>query len=149
MILTMSLPQEELLSRLRDAIAKGPRLRLLVLFGSHATGRTRASSDVDIGIVPLEADMPFGEELALASTLSAATGTEVDIVRLDDVPPLLGREVARSGVCVFEVSPGVFAAWRAGAMSRWFDFDETIAPHRARFLQRLAAGARGAGGGRP
>jgi hypothetical protein len=34
--------------------------------------------------------------------------------------------------------PGTFAAFRAEAMSRWIDFEETIAPHRAHFLRRLA-----------
>jgi hypothetical protein len=86
--------------------------------------------------------MSIGEELAFASALSAVTGTEVDLVRLDGAPPLLGREIARVGVCVFEAEAGAFAAWRAAAISEWIDFDEMIAPHRARFLERLASKGR-------
>ena len=62
------------------------------------------------------------------------------MVRLDGAP-LPEAEVARSGVCIFEGTPGAFAAFRADAMSRWIDFDDTLAPHRAQFLRRLA-GAR-------
>jgi predicted RNA polymerase sigma factor len=66
---------------------------------------------------------------------------EVDLVRLGEAP-LLDAEVARDGVCLTEAAPGVFAAFRADAMSRWIDFDETLAPHRARFLQRVVEARR-------
>lgn len=134
----MSAPDPALLAKLRSAVASGPPLRLAVLFGSRATGRATAHSDVDVGIVPMDRQLALGEELALASALSAATGLEVDVVRLDEDAPLLGREVARSGSVLFEAEPGTFNAWRATAMSRFIDFEEMIAPHRERFLQRLA-----------
>ena len=112
----------------------------MVMFGSQARGTAALASDVDVdvGIVPTDRSLTVAEELAFASALSAVTGTEVDLVRLDQVDPFLGCEVARSGVCVFEDEPGAFAAWRAAAISDWIDFDEVIAPHRERFLQRLA-----------
>jgi len=128
--------------RLRAALASGPPLRLAVLFGSRATGRARAGSDFDIGIAPVDPGLSLNEELLLASRLSAAVSAEVDVVRLDDEAPLLGAEVVRGGICLFEATPGTFAAYRATAMSRWIDFEETIAPHRATFLRRLAEGPR-------
>lgn len=137
-----------LIAKVRAAVASGPPARLVVLFGSRATGKAVAGSDIDIGIVPADAQMSIGEELGFASALSAVTGTEVDLVRLDHAAPLLGREVALSGVCLLEEHPGVFAAWRAAAMSEWIDFDEMIAPHRERFLQRLTQSA-ARDGGRP
>jgi predicted nucleotidyltransferase len=114
---------------------------LAVLFGSRATGRARTASDFDIAILPVDPELSLHDELALAASLSAAASAEVDLVRLDDDAPLLGAEVARTGVCLLEAAPGTFAAYRASAMSRWIDFDATIAPHRARFLRRLAAGS--------
>ena len=134
------LPTEdtELRERLAAAVTRGPRLRLAVLFGSRATGKARPGSDVDVGIVPVNAGLPLSEELALASALSGAATAEVDLVRLDQDNPLLGAEVARTGVCLFEEAPGTFAAYRADAMSTWIDFEWTMAPHHARFLRRLA-----------
>ena len=73
--------------------------------------------------------------------MSSLLGVDVDLVRLDQDDPLLGREVAMHGKCVFEAAPGTFSAYRANATSRWLDFDETIAPHRQRFLARLSARA--------
>lgn len=133
-------PDPQLVARLREVLRGGPPLRLAVLFGSRASGRARASSDVDIGILPMDPNLTLADELNLASDLSGAAGAEVDLVRLDGDNPLLGREVALTGVCLQESEPGVFAAYRADAMACWIDFDETIAPHRERFLKRLARG---------
>jgi len=131
-----------LTDRLAAALTKGPPLRLAVLFGSRATGKAHEGSDFDVGIVPVQADLALSEELALASTLSGAVSAEVDLVRLDQDNPLLGAEVARTGVCLFEAAPGTFAAYRADAMSTWIDFEWTVAPHRQRFLRRLAEAVR-------
>ena len=92
----------------------------------------------DVGILPIGA-LTLQAELELAAALSAAVEREVDLVRLDTADPLVGREVAQTGVCLLESAPGEFAAFRATAMSRWVDFEETIAPHRSRFLRRLAS----------
>jgi predicted nucleotidyltransferase len=113
---------------------------LAVLFGSRATGEGHDRSDFDIGIIPVDPSLTLHAELALAASLSAATSAEIDLVRLDEDAPLLGAEVARTGLCLFEIAPGTFAAYRASAMSRWIDFETTIAPHRAHFLRRLASG---------
>ncbi len=129
---------DPVIARLRAALAASPFLRLAVLFGSRAAGLSRPSSDFDIGVLPRDSDLSLDAELALASRLSAVVGGEVDLVRLDRDDPLIGREVAAHGLCLFEAEPGAFAAYRASAASRWVEFDETIAPYRRAFLRRLA-----------
>jgi predicted nucleotidyltransferase len=124
------------------ALARGPRLRLAVLFGSQARGTGARGSDFDVGVIPVDESLSLHEELLLASALSGVTGTEVDVVRLDGAAPLLAAEVARDGVCLLEETPGAFASFRARAISEWVDFEEMIAPHRARFLHRLSGGSR-------
>lgn len=136
----MSQPEGASLQCLRVALARSQLVRLGVLFGSRAAGTARPGSDFDIGILPFDPDLSLHAELGLAADLSSAVGAEVDLVRLDQDDPLLGREVARNGICLFEESPGAFTAYRARALSTWLDFEETIAPHRERFLRRLATG---------
>jgi hypothetical protein len=130
-------PDPKLVEVLRAALTRGPALQLAVLFGSRARGDAREDSDFDLGIVPVDPALSLHDELALAAVLSEAVRGEVDVVRLDADNPLLGREVAHTGVCVFEPRPGAFSAYRAEAVSRWLDFDAAIAPYRARFLSRL------------
>ena len=134
-------PDTDLIAKLRSALVLGPRLKLAVLFGSRALGAPRSPrSDVDVGIVPFDSALDLRAELSLASALSGAVALEIDLVRLDREEPVLDREVAVDGVCLYEEAPGVFAAWRAEAASRFIEFEETIAPHRERFLRRLAGG---------
>lgn len=128
-----------LVAKLRAVLSSGPPLRLAVLFGSQVTGRARAGSDFDIAILPVDTNLSLRDELTLASSLSEVAAAEVDLVRLDKEDPLLHREIALHGICLAELQPGEFSAYRANAVSRWIEFDEIIAPHRERFLRRLAA----------
>lgn len=72
-------------------LALHPELRLVVLFGSVATGRARADSDLDIAV---RAERPLSPEqrLTLIGELAEATGRPVDLVDLATVgEPLLGQ----------------------------------------------------------
>ena len=135
----MTSARDDLVATLRDAIAQAPPMRLVVLFGSRARDRARPDSDVDVGIVPVDAALPLGAELALQSALSKAAGSEVDLVRLDGDDLLVGREAALHGVLVYEERPGLYAGWRARAMSEWLDFETSLGPARERWLERIAA----------
>ena len=130
--------QGERLENLSKVLAESGRVRLAILFGSQATGRARPDSDVDIGIVPT-AELSLAEELSLAQALEEVVRSPVDLVRLDRGDALLGREVATTGLCLFEEKAGAFTAYRAMAMAEWIDFDEVMAPHRAALLHRLAS----------
>ena len=98
--------------------AEIPELELLVLFGSEATGRTRSGSDVDVGVrcdVPADLDALF---LALAPRLET---DRLDLVDLRRAGPLLAFQVARSGVVLFERSPGIFREFQSLASRRYAD----------------------------
>lgn len=129
---------DELLRRVRDVCLDVGGVRLAIVFGSHATGKAGTQSDVDVGLLPSDPELPLAPELELARRLSLAVDAEVDLVRLDRDDPFLGFEVARTGRLAVEAAPGLFAAYRADAVSRWFDFEETIAPHRKAYLERLS-----------
>lgn len=112
-------------------------MRLAVLFGSAARGGERASSDLDVG-VQLE---PRGPSLAsLAVALSRAAGREVDLVSLDEAPPLLRFEIAREGVVLVERKPFAWADFRARAMIDWWDWAPTARIMHAAALARMREG---------
>lgn len=76
---------------LRRILTGHPDIRLAVLFGSLATGRVNADSDVDLAIStgrPLTAP----EKMMLIEELAEATGRAVDLIDLHIVgQPLLGQ----------------------------------------------------------
>jgi predicted nucleotidyltransferase len=77
------------------------------LFGSHGEGRARSDSDLDVALVVDYEAMPasgrrFELRVELTSELVHATGiNEVDVVVLNDVPPLFARRVLKEGQQVF------------------------------------------------
>jgi hypothetical protein len=99
---------------------------LAYLFGSHAEGRARPASDVDVAVL-LPRDMlplkTFDKQLKLMAELSDTLGvSEVDVVILNEAPPLLAFEVVKHGKVLYEdpvTRPAVdFAVY---AFSRYAD----------------------------
>lgn len=87
----------ELTRVLKGTLAEHGGIRLALLFGSHATGRATANSDLDLAVrttAPLEAD----EKIALIEKLAESTGMPVDLIDLKRVgEPLLGQ-ILKHGV---------------------------------------------------
>ncbi|MGH7544871.1 MAG: type VII toxin-antitoxin system MntA family adenylyltransferase antitoxin [Gemmatimonadota bacterium] len=81
------------------------------LYGSHAEERSHRESDVDVGILLSWASFPsarerFEQRVATSSRLTGKLGgTLVDVVVLNDAPPLFARHIIYTGVRVFCSDP--------------------------------------------
>jgi len=100
-----------LLAALGAAWGGDARVAAAFLFGSRATGRARADSDIDVAVLLDPAPRP-DEAYAVRSTLLAALAghlaTErVDLVVLNDAPPALAFRVLREGRLSFRRDPVV------------------------------------------
>ncbi|HEY7214431.1 MAG TPA: nucleotidyltransferase domain-containing protein, partial [Thermoanaerobaculia bacterium] len=102
------------------------------LFGSHAEGRAHRESDVDVGVLlqwdrhPTPSDR-FDMRIRLGSDLiSVLHHNEVDVVVLNDAPPLLGRNIIY-GIRLFVGDPEADHAYvrdvqiRAADLEPWLD----------------------------
>ena len=96
-------------------------LDLVVLFGSHAAGRARATSDIDLGVlVAVDRTEERLEEIRVE--VIRLVGTDrVDVVDLRRAPPLLAMAIARKGKVLHEERAGVFAAFASLALRRYTD----------------------------
>src|SRR6478609_178741 len=119
----------DLQERLRERAASLPEVRLAVLFGSTARGQARKGSDVDLGLL-LEPDTREARNHALVE-LERAAGREVDAVYLNEVPPLLGFEISRDGILIFQREDGLWNRFREVAIQAWWDW----APHAKMFAE--------------
>lgn len=73
------------------AISIQPGIRLAILFGSLATGKGRAESDLDLA-VDAGRSLTVSEKMALISELAQSTGRPIDLVDIHTVgEPLLGQ----------------------------------------------------------
>ena len=76
---------------LRDVLSGFPQLTLAILFGSVASGKAHAQSDLDLAVIaakPLQA----AEKIQIIEALALATGRPIDLVDVHFAPqPLLGQ----------------------------------------------------------
>ena len=88
-----------------------PGIVSVYLFGSQASGREHRESDVDLAVLldwkahptPLER---FEERLALAALFSEVlAGAGIDLIVLNDAPPVLGRRIVTDGRRLFCSDP--------------------------------------------
>jgi predicted nucleotidyltransferase len=95
-------------------------LRLVVLFGSSARGRARQDSDLDIGVL-VKHPLSTTQRARLWNDLSRLFQADVDLTVLNHVEPLLGYQVARDGLLLFETEPRTWENWKSYAIRRFWD----------------------------
>ncbi len=118
-------------------ISRQRGLRLVVLFGSAATGRMHAHSDVDIGVL-FETEPSFSELAELTHDLSAVVGTpHVDVAVLNHADPLFLWQMMRSARLLFGEGRD-FARMRLSAFRRYHDFRPRLAHERKYVADYLA-----------
>ena len=128
------------MARLAESL--DPRREILeaYLFGSAATGSAQAHSDLDVAVYLADPRPPgsrFGYAADLASALMSALGApRVDIVILNDAPPLLYHRVLRDGVRILARDLRATTTREGRALSRYCDYVPQLAKidaaHRAR-----------------
>ncbi len=110
------------------------------LFGSAATGAAHTHSDVDVTVY-LGEPRPPASAFGYAADLSAALMrglriNDVDVVLLNEAPPLLYHRVLRDGVRFLARDLRATTTREGQALSRYCDFlpqlEKIDAAHRAR-----------------
>ena len=121
-----------LVERITDVLSVREEILEAYLFGSRSRGEGHAHSDIDIAVFVDKGwiePSPFGYRSELTSTLMSGLGTNsVDVVILNDAPPLLYHRVLRDGLRVLSRNLRATTVREGRALSRHCDF----APHLAK-----------------
>jgi predicted nucleotidyltransferase len=123
---------------LRGVLEATPGVRLAVLFGSTARGASKEASDLDVGVLFEPGSRPAA---SFEVALSRATRRHVDLVFLDEAPPLLRFEIARDGRTLVERVPHSWADFKARAMLDWWDWAPLARRLHASAVRRVREGA--------
>jgi predicted nucleotidyltransferase len=118
----------ELNHRIRQVLHRHGSIRLAILFGSLASGRATAASDLDLAVLT---DAPLSAEtkMALIGDLSLAIGRPVDLIDLKTTgEPLLGQ-ILKHGVLLFGTESDY-----AELIKRHLFEDADFMPYRRRIL---------------
>ena len=139
----MSTPLDDTLVALHGELAKRPEVLEAYLFGSTARGEQQPHSDVDVAVYVDRDAAPrpaFGYAADLTADVMRALGTNrVDLVLLNDAPPLLYGRVLQDGIRICSRDLVASTRREGQALSRYCDFVPQLAKidaaHHARFLR--------------
>lgn len=81
-------------------IAKKFQLKLIVIFGSFANGKSRKDSDLDIAVLGVK-EVPFNKQIGLANELSLIFNKSVDLSVLNRANPLLLFQVSKNPILLY------------------------------------------------
>ncbi|NOZ78356.1 MAG: nucleotidyltransferase domain-containing protein [Acidobacteria bacterium] len=111
--------------RIAGVLEPRPEILEAYLFGSVARGDAQAHSDLDIAVYVDQSrcpDAPFGYRADLTTDFMAGLETNrVDVVVLNDAPPLLYHRVLRDGIRLLSRDLRATTTREARAYSRYFD----------------------------
>jgi predicted nucleotidyltransferase len=130
-------------TRLLEAIEARPEVVFAVLFGSRADGRARPDSDWDIGVYvddTLDATARFQLRRELATALEPAL--QVDVVVLNDAPPLLGHR-ALAGQLVVDRDHVRYVRYFVRTLAQSHDMANARRIHADARRHRLTQGSHG------
>ena len=113
------------------------------LFGSHAEDRSHRESDVDVALILDRTALGSARErfelrVTLTSEFIHALGrNEVDVVVLNDAPPLFARQVLSTGVEVFCSDRDLDREFRRDVQLRAADLEPFLEKYRQSKLAAL------------
>lgn len=118
-------------------VSRHPDIHAAYIFGSVAQGRARPDSDIDIAVL-LGRRIPDTRALRYRLKLAGELGSalhrnDVQLVILNDAPPLLAHRVLSRGILVFERSRAARVRFHVRTASRYAD----MVPTMERYVKRL------------
>jgi hypothetical protein len=136
--------REEIAATVREALERRPEVLEAYLFGSLARSESQPHSDVDVAVTvdPGAIDATgLGFDAAIGADLMEALRSDrVDVVILNDAPPLLYHRVLRDGIRLFARDLRATTVREGRALSRYCDYVPQLAKIRAAREARMIRG---------
>lgn len=145
----MAMKMELLQSGLEEYLRECPEVVAVYLFGSQAEGLSHARSDLDLAVL-LGADVDKERytdyRLKLLEELSGLLPNRLDLIILNQVPPLFQFQVLQKGRLLFDRDPGLRAKLEMHMLNRYYDMRRYYEFHFKHLTEKIKG--RGLGHGR-
>ncbi len=121
-----------------ESVAQALGLRLVVLFGSYATGHPPPGPESDLDIAVLDRELPTWERwrVVYGALAEVFDGYDVDLAFLNTADPLFRYEVMRSGRRLYG-DPVEFWAYRAFAFRDYQDSADLRSLEHVLFIKKM------------
>ena len=114
------------------------------IFGSVASGRARRTSDIDIAVLLKPAKNSSGflhYRLKLMAELASALGrSDIEVIVLNEAPPLLAHQVLSKGKLVFERSARARVEFQVRTVNLYIDTEPLRKLYRHYLKKRIREG---------
>ncbi len=138
---------QNVMKRLRQYLLARPEVLDAYVFGSFARGSEEQHSDLDVAVFvdhTAAPRSPYGYRADLTTDLmQVAERDDVDVVLLNDAPPLLYQRVLRDGIRIVSRDLGATTVREGRALSRYCDYLPQLRKVEALHAARIARGAFG------
>jgi len=138
---------QNVVKRLRQYLLERPEVLDTYVFGSFARGSEEQHSDLDVAVFvdhTAAPRSPYGYRADLTTDLmQVAERDDVDVVLLNDAPPLLYQRVLRDGIRIVSRDLGATTVREGRALSRYCDYLPQLRKVEALHAARIARGAFG------
>ena len=139
--------REEVLAAVRATLESRDAVLEAYLFGSWARGEAQPHSDIDVAVyvdAAFRSESALGLDAEIAAELMQALGSNhVDVVLLNEAPPLLYHRVLRDGIRILSRDLRATSVREGRALSRYCDYVPQLAKIRAAHEARRARGEYG------
>ena len=136
---------ETLAGELREVLARDERVDCAWLFGSTARGESGPLSDVDVALL-LSPSVAPQERMDVAAALwehLERRCPRVDLVILEEAPPVLRHRVFRDGILLVEHDERRRIAFETRAIQEYLDFQHLAEIYDRALVARAAEGQLG------
>lgn len=134
----MQNPMDEFIrDKIRAYFSSDPNVLAVYLFGSHAKGKARTGSDIDLALLLKEKPV-YDYRLKVMTELANLLGTEVDVLVLDQIGILMQRQVLKYGIVLFERDRRARIAFEIRSRKIYFDFLPAHRLYVAKMVERLS-----------
>lgn len=107
-------------------------IRLCVLFGSQATGKTYPQSDVDLAVWLTESSIS-AQKLQWVVVLERILDKDVSLVIVSpDLDPVLCFEIVKNGRLLYQQEPEI---WMQERSRLWYAYNDSLPFRRAAYKQ--------------
>ena len=125
-------------------MSKRREIQAAYIFGSVVSGRSRTNSDIDIAVLLNPKSLHLKSldyRLKLASEMSSAIGrSDVDLIILNEAPPVLAHQVVSKGQLVFERSAAARVDFQVRTVNAYLDTEPMRALYRSYLKKRIREG---------
>lgn len=124
------------LARLEKVFQKYPGIQAVYLFGSTASGKTHAESDLDLAILPDQSSLR-GKKLDILTDLAREGFSDVDLVFLDTKDVVTKFESVRQNRLLYCAKDFDANAFFSLVLRQYFDFAPYLKTQREAYKQRV------------